>query len=1268
MKIKLSYLLLVLAGLFFISNSSNPPNGRTGAPGDNGACNGCHSGGFPGIDGEILITGIPNNIEAGQTYGLTLTLNNTTNNAARGGFQMVVLDSNNDNVGQLSNSDDFSTISISSGRDYFEHAPAQDFVGGTVSYTVDWTAPENGTISDGDNLTFYAAGVIANGNSSTSGDFGPTTSLSTIYNEVVTDLELMIEYPIDPSCTDGTDGSATVVIAGGTAPYSILWSSGETSPNAVMLAAGNNTVTVTDDNGLTAETNIELGNPPAIEISAEVQSISCLDASDGAIELSVSGGTGDYAFLWSTDSTTFIIQDLSSGTYSVTVTDENGCTSEEAFDLVNPAEIVNTLIGINDEECEGIPTGSIFVTSTGGTGELSFLWSDGSTNQNLINVLAGDYTLTATDENSCSLETTYTIANAVDTLTVDITATSEISCNGQLGSLEANVNVVNATYLWNNGVTDQQNNDVVAGFYEVTVTSENGCTATTSLTLLQPDSLTSAFELVSPSSTTDGSIASIPAGGTSPYSYLWSTGSSDSLTIVSEAGIYGFTLTDTNNCVFVDSIEVSVTCEISLSVDTVMMPSCFGLDDGSISIDISGAAEPVEILWSEGSVDSIIENLKADIYTVTVTDDYNCIDSLEIMVTQPAALSLSFDVIQQPSEPIPNGGIIEAIASGGKAPYQYFWSTSDTTSVLDSLTAAIYLLEIVDSNGCFFVDSVVLDEAICNVNANISYEAIPCSGDSTSVKVNIDGAVGNVVYEWSTGSNLDTQILPSGSHFVAAVDVLGCADTVFFDIDQPDILELDSFYVSTITCEDTLGSIYVQYTGGSAPYEYLWSNGSIFQGLDSLIVGGTYVVTITDANFCQREDSIVVTESFASVITFQMDTVLVYLDSFGIFNDLPEVEDYINQLTGGCADSLYLSYDTLQINCNDLGLIGYDVSLFNYEDLIETRIVAVQVIDTIAPTLPGFPVIIDLNETNSLICGAQTIFGSIPLSSDFIDDNCEANYLEDSLSIFIVVTDEPGEYSEDYEVVVEDQSGNTSVGIVTVSYILEEQPTVELVITDVSCFGASDGCIEVIVEGGVEPIEVLSNGLCDINAGNYFFIVENGDGCQYEFEETVNEPEEIVISVIDQQGEIPGESDGFIIIDVTGGVAPFTYSWRENNIEVSTNKDLINFPSSQYELVVTDNAGCQKTFSTFIDVASIQSNLASEIRIFPNPFSRSFIIKGVDLSYSVYLTNLIGERFDVQLSTVAEGLVVDIEELIPGIYVVEVQRGTKRFTKKIIKI
>ena len=246
------YLLAFGAWVAFQGISSNPPDGRTNAP-FNSFCTECHNP-SGNITGTVEISGVPDIVEAGETYAVTLTVTVTGGNAARAGFQLVsVFDADNKNAGDLVPSSSAMGTNNSGGREYIEHRGPQNFSNGSASWTFDWIAPNS---PDGATITMYYAGNITNGNGTSSGD-RPVSGASTFtLSAQVAPLVAEVSDQINVMCTDDNTGQATVTVSGGTMPYTYLWSNGVTTATATDLAAGDYSVTVTDDGGM--ETNVDV--------------------------------------------------------------------------------------------------------------------------------------------------------------------------------------------------------------------------------------------------------------------------------------------------------------------------------------------------------------------------------------------------------------------------------------------------------------------------------------------------------------------------------------------------------------------------------------------------------------------------------------------------------------------------------------------------------------------------------------------------------------------------------------------------------------------------------------------------------------------------------------------------------------------------------------------------------------------------------------------------------------------------------------------------
>ncbi len=316
----------------------------------------------------------------------------------------------------------------------------------------------------------------------------------------------------------------------------------------------------------------------------------------------------------------------------LTVTDANGCiSSPKSIVILEPAPIVSTLDSLRSIDCNGANNGSIDLTSSGGTGQLTFAWSNGATTEDLSGLSPGTYTLVITDSNSCQLVMgPYTIGEPT-TLTVVVDSTAPILCaNSNTGAIYITPSggVGPYTYLWTLGFSGQDNINIGAGVYQVIVTDSNGCTAITTQTLVAPPSLsldTIIIRGISCNGAQDGFIRTVFSGGTMPYTYAWNSGDTTATIDSLLSGNYILTLTDANGCTFVyNSAFISEPLAVLVTLDSLLAVSCNGLGDGSIYTTVTGGSAPYTYLWSNGDSLGDITRLNGGIYEVTVTDVNGC--------------------------------------------------------------------------------------------------------------------------------------------------------------------------------------------------------------------------------------------------------------------------------------------------------------------------------------------------------------------------------------------------------------------------------------------------------------------------------------------------------------------------------------------------------------------------------------------------------------------------------------------------------------------
>lgn len=439
----------------------------------------------------------------------------------------------------------------------------------------------------------------------------------------------------------------------------------------------------------------------------ETEAASCYGASDGSAEVIIEEGESPFTYQWSNGGTEALNASLSAGEYSVTVTDANG-ESVMLTAIINQPEAINTTVNISSASCSGSNNGSITVEVSGGSPPFTYLWSNGGNTSSIGNLSAGYYELDVTDSRGCSVKVPAVVENQV---TISLTAAIEkTSCSNNTGSIDLTVTGGAEPYAftWSNGSTTEDISGLSAAVYNVQVTDANGCSTSRSFVVKENNTL-QLSAVPSPTSCLEdnsGSIDLIVSGGTAPYNYVWSDGSTTEDLSGLAKGIYSVTVTDAGGCDA--TLRVSVIAETFQVSTNTQNPTCLGTD-GFIQVAPLGGEAPYTYLWSNGSTTAEITGLASGMYDVTVTDATGCSRKLYFFLTDPDPITLSANI--ENVNCVEGEFNLDLVVTGGTEPYYFSWSDESGSEDRTGLTTGSYIVTVTDINGCSAAKEFIVDAA-----------------------------------------------------------------------------------------------------------------------------------------------------------------------------------------------------------------------------------------------------------------------------------------------------------------------------------------------------------------------------------------------------------------------------------------------------------------------------------------------------------------------------------------------------------------------------
>jgi hypothetical protein len=648
------------------------------------------------------------------------------------------------------------------------------------------------------------------------------------------------------------DGTAMVTASGGgNAPFSYLWNTGDTINSLTNLATGFYSVTITSVQGCQAKDSITITSPDTLDVFIDGIVEICPNTSNGELTAHANNGSAPYNYVWSNGGATQTINNLPAGTYTVTVTSQEGCMGTATATIITTSITLDVSIDGTDVICWNANNGELTAVANTGTAPFDYTWSNGETAQTINNLSPGNYAVTVTGNDGC----TGTASSAI-TENAPLTVSSSvvnIPCFG-LSNGAINLNIGGGTFplniLWDNGSNSTIRNNLAAGDYSFTVTDAIGCSISDTITITQPDPLSLSFNSSAGSCGDNGFTIAIVIGGTAPYKYLWSTGATTSFIDNLAPGNYSVTVTDDKNCTKTATANIVPYPAINLNV-TATNTTCNGTTNGTATANATGGTAPFTYSWSNGGTTKTISGLTFGTYSVTVTDATDCTATGSATVMLGSGLTVTIDGPEYicPGEV----GSITANAIGGAANYDFIWSDGQITQTASNLTPGTYSVTVTDPSGCSGEASMTLLEG-GKFSVNSTFQNIGCFGETTGrIDLIVQNGLPPYVYSWSNGSNTSSiQNLPAGNYSVTVSDQSNCTKTYDIVISQPPKLEVEVNGVNGVC--GNLGSATSMVAGGTSPYFYLWSNGNTNPSINVLLPN-TYFLTVTDAKGCKAVDS-----------------------------------------------------------------------------------------------------------------------------------------------------------------------------------------------------------------------------------------------------------------------------------------------------------------------------------------------------------------------------------------------------------------------------
>ena len=1047
----------------------------------------------------------------------------------------------------------------------------------------------------------------------------------------------------DVTCNGAGDGTINAAVTHGTPPY--LYSKDDIVYQIFStfggLEPGTHTIWVQDANGCKASNSITINEPAVLTASiTEASPVVCNGTPTGSLTAVESGGTGPYTYSWSNGDVGKTVTGLAAATYTVDITDANGCTASADYTLADPPVLVvsgNITSSYNGYHiaCNGSADGAVDLSVSGGVPPYTYLWTNGSITQDPADLPAGTQSVTVTDQNGCevvkSFELTQPAALTASIVTADALCNNvddgmiTVSASGGVSPLEYRIDGVTAYQPSN------EFHGVSSGAYTLTVRDANLCELPGLIATVE-EAVVVAFDLSKTDVTcgggSDGAIAISVTEGNAPFSYSLDGSnfhSSPEFTgLVS--GNYTVTVRDVNSCTTAADIFIDQPADLIVAIDESLSITCQGMPQGQLDATGSGGVPPYSYLWSNGATTQRISELLAGIYSVTITDDHGCTSEATYELTEPTLLTAVAEVSasyngRDISCHGASDGAIDLSVAGGTPPYTYLWTTGETTEDISNLPAGYYAVEVRDSNNCLAEGNITLQEPDLLEMVLDSLKNPSCRGDANGL-IEVSATGGTAAFQYSIDNGLSWQTaglftgLSSGTYQMMLRDVNGCETTKSFFLEDPEFIEVEQVTVTEPQCYgDPDGSLFIKARGGvtinnTGNYLYRIEHQNVppdlpydFEEVQEYIgeqvtfenlIAGDYNITIYDHYGCSGTLTVTIATVNKIGLTLSTQPVVCKTDANG---------SATVSLTGGVSPYHLMWYhsqsgkllqDEMVNEGNLAELMGLEEGLYHIRviDANGCELYASGFKFDIASPVESLR--LEAETYNNISCyGANDglvilkAYGgwqSQPyLYGTSLDNLSSGNRFYENLI--------PGNYIY----YVQDAAGC----ITFLDVVIDEPDPLASSIINMNmalCHDDPSGSIELEASGGTSPYYVSMDGgqtwienliIDNLSAGHYNVLLKDGNGCTNVHQTDITEPPLLELSITELVHPVCDNSSGSISVSANGGKEPYDFKLiDENNNLVSQQWTTEGLSAGIYTAEVIDANGCTQAFSAEIMVSS----------------------------------------------------------------------------------